>query len=379
MSDQVAMVLAPKVSANDEIVWVINTYAADGDPVAHGQNLFEIEGAKAVVEVASPAAGVIYIVVEPGQEVPVGGVLGVVAPESMERKQALASLPKSEPETRDPLPLAAGARFTKTSAVLLEKHGIDPEVFTGKGLVTSAAIKEHLASHQPAAPDEWQPSIVPRGNNGKVVVLGAGLGAHQVLTILLAEEGTEVIAILDDDQAKQGSAVMGVPVMGPSEALRELVRNSGIAAAICSVSTSIRFRRKVYELARELSLSLANAIHSTAAFDDGVTIGQGNYIGPFCYLGAGTKLGDYCFLSSRTTFEHHNVVGNGVTTGPNVATSGYVTIGNHVKFGAGIVVEPSLEIGSNSVIASGCVISVDLPAETIVKSRSLARISPIQI
>jgi len=50
-------------------------------------------------------------------------------------------------------------------------------------------------------------------------------------------------------------------------------------------------------------------------------------------------------------------LGDGIATGPNVVTSGCVTIGNHVRFGTGIYLEPNLQIGRNAIISSGtCVL-----------------------
>ena len=163
------------------------------------------------------------------------------------------------------------------------------------------------------------------------------------------------------------------PSRGPTTALFERLASGEADALILATSNHPAFRRNVLETAREQDFVLANAIHPTAAFDENVRIGGGNFIGAFCYFGAETVIGSNCYLSSRTTFEHHNQVGDGVTTGPNVATSGHVTVGDDVRFGTGVYVEPGLCIGAGATVASGEILTNNLDAGKTVKSRKIAR------
>lgn len=365
------IVRAPRSSANDDVLSVLTLTAADGQGVAAGQPLLEVEGAKAVTEVEAEAAGVVHFLVAPGDKVPVGGPLAVVAPPGMGREEVLAAVrAEARPEAA---PAAEGVRFSRKAAALIAEHGLDAALFAGRGLVDEAAVRAHLADAG-AAPADWAPSQPRRGHQGRVLVIGARPGAWQVLSVLLFEQGTRVVGLLDDDAARHGTKVMGVPVLGPLAMMDELARDGTAQSVICAVSSSIPFRRQVRDLARAAGLGLANAIHPTACFDDGARIGGGNYFGAFCYVGAETVIGDNGFFSSRTTFEHHNVVGCDVTTGPNVATSGLVRIGDGVKFGAGVVVEPRVAIGDGAVLASQTAITADVPPGAVVKSGLAAKV-----
>ena len=63
------------------------------------------------------------------------------------------------------------------------------------------------------------------------------------------------------------------------------------------------------------------------------------------------------------------MLGSHCAFGPGVVTSGNVTIGNGIRFGTGIFIEPLISIGDGSVIASGSVITKDVPPDTTVKHR----------
>jgi acetyltransferase-like isoleucine patch superfamily enzyme len=72
--------------------------------------------------------------------------------------------------------------------------------------------------------------------------------------------------------------------------------------------------------------------------------------------------------------EHHNTIGVSNSFGPNVVTSGTVKIGNKILFATGIFIEPNLNIGSNSIISSGSIITSDIKENVIVKSITNSKI-----
>lgn len=119
-----------------------------GDRVAADQPLLELETDKVLVEVAAPAAGVLEILAEPGQDVAPGAVLGRIRVD-VETRASFAA------DAGQPVPVAAGdhaatengteganalaricAADVKTSPTvrrLLARHGIDPGALAASG------------------------------------------------------------------------------------------------------------------------------------------------------------------------------------------------------------------------------------------------------
>jgi UDP-3-O-[3-hydroxymyristoyl] glucosamine N-acyltransferase len=160
-----------------------------------------------------------------------------------------------------------------------------------------------------------------------------------------------------------------VPVVGGMARLRELHAAGAFDAAVITISTSIAARARLRAMCAELDLPLANAIDPTARIGTGVRLGSGNVICAFCHLGVGTRLGDNNFLSAYNSFDHHNVLGSDISTGPGCMTSGLVKIGDRTRLGTGIYIEPHVELGAGVQVASGAVIVASVPDGHAVKRR----------
>ncbi len=97
-------VILPRVDMDMTTGKITKWFVAEGETVARGEALFEIESDKAAMEIEAPAAGVLSGVTgRPGDELPVGTVVGwIVAPGETfaEPKPATAGVPVA----RDPEP-----------------------------------------------------------------------------------------------------------------------------------------------------------------------------------------------------------------------------------------------------------------------------------
>jgi 2-oxoglutarate dehydrogenase E2 component (dihydrolipoamide succinyltransferase) len=81
----------------------------DGERVAEGADLFELETDKATMTVPAPAAGVLTITVAPGTEVTIGQVVGNLDADAAPRAAAPAAAPGAAPAPVAPAPIATPA------------------------------------------------------------------------------------------------------------------------------------------------------------------------------------------------------------------------------------------------------------------------------
>ena len=77
------------------------------------------------------------------------------------------------------------------------------------------------------------------------------------------------------------------------------------------------------------------------------------------------------------SIEHHCQLASHCSFGPAVIFSSRVEIGDGVRFGTGIFIEPKLHIGAGSVIASGSILTVDVPPRSVLKARAGSIIRPL--
>ncbi|WP_374567945.1 polysaccharide biosynthesis protein [Ideonella sp.] len=88
----------------------------------------------------------------------------------------------------------------------------------------------------------------------RALVLGAGEAAKRLLAGI-HQQGWIVLGLLDDDPAKQGARIAGVPVLGPLEAVRDKgVRGAATHLIIALPSASAAQRRRAVELAGAVGL-----------------------------------------------------------------------------------------------------------------------------
>jgi acetyltransferase-like isoleucine patch superfamily enzyme len=235
-------------------------------------------------------------------------------------------------------------------------------------LVTTKVVDAYSAELERSGADLPDPIEAAAGLLA-VVVIGAGLGATQVLDILLHDERQQAVAIVDDDRKRFGELIDGIPVVGGIDRALALHAEGTIDAAVIAISTSVPARTRLRQRCEQAGLALANVIDPTARIASGVKLGTGNVICANCHFGVGTVVGDNNFISAYNSYDHHNELGSDISTGPGCMTSGLVKLGDRCRLGTGVFVEPHVVIGAGAQIASGAVIVGSVPAEHAVKTR----------
>ena len=367
-------VMIPTTDVNSETAVVTAWRVPDRGAVRAGDLVAEVETSKAVLDVVSADAGYLLRAAEEGQEVSLREPLAHLF-------SSLAALEEYAAHAEELAPAAAAAsdsvRATAPAIRRAAELGVDlPRLATGELLTVRIveAAAESAATRTPS--DLPLPLDAPRDVE-RVAVIGAGLGATQVIDILshdtapqtLFRRRQQAVAIVDDDKSRWADQVSRVPVVGGSEHLKRLFAEGYFDAAVISISTSVPARTRFRELCRDLGMPLTNAIDPTARIGAGVEMGSGNVVCAFCHFGVATRVGDNNFFSAYNSFDHHNVLGSDISTGPGCMTSGLVRIGDRVRLGTGIFVEPHLEIADGAQVASGAVILSSVPPAHAVKRR----------
>jgi FlaA1/EpsC-like NDP-sugar epimerase len=93
----------------------------------------------------------------------------------------------------------------------------------------------------------------------RVVVVGAGEGAAQVIRAMLRSPSSPYVpvALLDDDPSKRTLQIMGVPVAGDRHAMAEVVRRFRADAVVIAIpSAGAELVRELTELAQPLNVDL---------------------------------------------------------------------------------------------------------------------------
>ena len=357
--------IVPTSDVNSDTAIVTVWHVPDRSHVSAGEIVAEVETSKSVLEVVAPESGYLLRCAQEGVEIVLAAPLAYLFATSGALDEHAARLNAAAAAASAS---SNGWHATAPAIRRAAELGVDLASLPGRELVTVKMVEaagERSAASPPQLP---MPLSAPSGVE-RIALIGAGLGATQVIDILAPDTSRRAVAIVDDDQERWGGLVGDIPVVGGTRQLREHHAEGRFESAVVCISTSVPARTRFRELCGELGIPLANAIHPTARICAEVEIGAGNVVCAFCHLGVGTRVGDNNFLSARNSFDHHSVLGSDICTGPGCLTSGLVHIGDRARFGTGIFVEPHVEIGAGVQVASGAVIVSSVPAEHAIKRR----------
>jgi acetyltransferase-like isoleucine patch superfamily enzyme len=356
-------VLVPTTDVNSETGLLVAWHVGDRSKVEADETIAEVETSKAIIEVPAPGAGFLLHAAREGTEVRFTEPIARLFVDA----EALEAYAREE-ERRRTESVESGPRATAPARNRAEELGVDLASIGGDSLITVGMVEAAAAAAMTARIELPDPlpgaTALPR-----IALIGAGLGATQVIDILQAAQSGTAVAVVDDDASHWAGQVMGVPVVGGFERLVTLFGEGAFDAAIITISTSVPARARLREALEANGIPLANAIDPTARIADGVTFGTGNVICAFCHFGVDTVVGDNNFLSAYNSYDHHNRLGSDISTGPACVTSGLVVIGDRVRLGTGIYVEPHVQLGDDVQVASGSVIVDSVPADHAVKRR----------
>jgi UDP-perosamine 4-acetyltransferase len=196
------------------------------------------------------------------------------------------------------------------------------------------------------------PSAQP---NGRLAVFGAGGHAKIVIEIAVAA-GCSVIGALDPDATGN---VLGVPVIGPDDALDSLWQDGAIDGAILGIGNNA-LRARLADKARAIQCTLPPIVHPSATVSPTATIGDGTTIGAGAIINAAARIGRDCIINTGAIVEHDCVIGDGVHIAPRSVMGGSCTIGDQTLFGIGAVARPGVRLGASVTIGAGAVIVADI-------------------
>ena len=160
-------VVMPKFGLTMQEGTIQHWFKAEGDPIAKGESLFEVETEKVLYEVEAPVAGRVAKLLYPEEAtVACARVVAVLAvgdedPAAVAARYAAvpatatAAAVAAPPPVRSPAPGGPGAPVTPAARKLAKEHGIDLTAVAGTGpggRVTREDVEAAIAAAATAAP-----------------------------------------------------------------------------------------------------------------------------------------------------------------------------------------------------------------------------------
>jgi sugar O-acyltransferase (sialic acid O-acetyltransferase NeuD family) len=192
-----------------------------------------------------------------------------------------------------------------------------------------------------------------------VLIAASGL-AREVAEAVRAAGSHRLVAILDDDPARVGTFVQGIPVTGFVETANE---HPDALFVICAGSGAARSA-----IADRLGAAgigaerFATVVHPSVFVPGSCLVGAGSILLASVVLTADVTIGAHVVVMPRVALTHDDVVDDYATLCAAVTLGGEVHVGYAAYLGMSSCIRQRLTVGDGSVLGMGSVLLSDLPA-----------------
>lgn len=194
-----------------------------------------------------------------------------------------------------------------------------------------------------------------------IVIVGVG-GFGREIKVLIdqinqVENRYKIIGFYDDAE-NCNKSYNGVLYLGTINDLNTVAEKTSVVIGIGDP----KIKSKVIQQLKNPNLDFPLLIHpSVIMSNDCVSIGQGTIICAGCIITCNIEIGDFVTLNLCSTVGHDTVIKNYSSFMPSVNISGEVVIHENVYVGTGAKIINQLEIGKNTIVGAGAVVSKSLP------------------
>jgi len=195
----------------------------------------------------------------------------------------------------------------------------------------------------------------------KIAIIGAGGFGREVKWLIdqinKNEKKFEIIGFYDDKEYT--SDINGIAYLGKLENINEVNYPLSIAVAIGDPQT----KKKIVQGINNQNIDFPNLIHPSVLIgDDNVEMGYGNIICAGVIITVDIEIENFVILNLSCTLGHDTKIKSFSSFMPTVNISGEVLISECVYVGTGAKIINLLQIGENTIVGAGAVVSKSLPA-----------------
>lgn len=196
-----------------------------------------------------------------------------------------------------------------------------------------------------------------------IAIFGAGGFGREVKTIIdkinIKYPNTYNFIGFYDDGIPIGTKINGFTVLGGINEINQIKTNLELVISIGDP----RIKKKVLNKITNLNINFPTIIHPNASISsDDVEIGKGTIICEGTIITCNIKIGEFVIFNLMCTVGHDTFIDDFCAFMPSVNISGEVHIQKNVYVGTGAKIINLVEIGENTIIGAGAVVSKSLPS-----------------
>ena len=186
----------------------------------------------------------------------------------------------------------------------------------------------------------------------EVILIGGG-GHCKVVIDTLSILGIIPFGIVDDNDTSYGKEIMGIPVLGTIDELRDYAEK--VQYAVITI-TDPTMRQLLKRRCHDLSVDLRGFTHPSTTISSFATISSKAQICSGCVINSFALIEDHTIINTGAIIEHDTVIGEYSHVAPGARILGGARIGDQCFIGASATILPNVSVGKGAVVGAGAVV-----------------------
>ena len=193
-----------------------------------------------------------------------------------------------------------------------------------------------------------------------IAIYGAGGFGREVQMLIeqlnQIEPVWNIIGFYDDGMEK-GKIINGIKILGGTAELDAIETNIYLVFAIGNPIT----KKRLVDSINNVNIKFPTLIHPNVQIGSYNAIGEGSIITAGNIITVNTNIGKHVILNLSCTVGHDTIIGDYCSCMPATNISGEVNMSACVYVGTGVKIINQVDIGENSIIGAGAVVSKSIP------------------
>jgi len=169
-----------------------------------------------------------------------------------------------------------------------------------------------------------------------ILLLGAGGHCHSVIDVIEQENRFSIAGIVDNEK-NVGESILGYPIIGCDDDLKELRKKYKYALVSVGQIKSPAIRVKLFHLLKELNFDLPVIISPMAYVSKHTSIEEGTIVMHHALVNANVEIGKNCIINSKSLIEHDVTIGSNCHISTGAILNGGVNVADETFFGSNAI------------------------------------------
>jgi sugar O-acyltransferase (sialic acid O-acetyltransferase NeuD family) len=194
-----------------------------------------------------------------------------------------------------------------------------------------------------------------------IVLIGGGNQAHYTIDIIEKEGKYNIVGIVDSIHEVESDR-FGYKILGRQEDIVEIINQYQIQGGLITIGDNwIRHIVSDQILKLVPNFEFVNAIHPSVIIGNNVKLGVGITAMAGVIFNPKSSIGNFTFFATGAQIEHDCIISDFASISAGSVTGGYVKLGKFSAITLGATIFDRVEIGENTVVGAGSLVTKSLP------------------